>query len=148
MQEIEIVVKPFSELSGLEVYQILKLRQDIFIVEQLCPFPDIDDLDQKCDHLLAYSHDELVGYTRLSAPGVTLKNASVGRIVVAEKARNTGMGSRIVAKSMEILRELYPGKVIEISAQLYLKSFYEKHGFKTVGADYLLDGIPHVKMKA
>lgn len=148
MSNIEIRIKSFSELSGSEVYELLKLRQDIFIVEQLCPFPDIDDLDQKCDHLFAYSGADLVGYTRLSAPGVILKHPSVGRIVVAQKARNTGLGGVIVSKSMEFLKAKYPEKPIEISAQVYLKSFYGKHGFKPVEADYLLDGIPHVKMIA
>jgi ElaA protein len=144
--DIEFEVKRFDELSVLEVYKILRLRAKIFIVEQECIYQDIDDKDQKAYHVIGYKDKEIVAYTRLFDAGDYFENASIGRVVVSEKERKYGYGHSLIKESISTIETHFKTKVIKISAQTYLKKFYETHGFEQIGEEYLEDGIPHIAM--
>ncbi|MFC4221752.1 GNAT family N-acetyltransferase [Flagellimonas marina] len=143
---MEAVVKTFEELSTQELYQILRLRSEVFVVEQDCVYQDIDNMDQKALHVLGLKDGELVAYTRMFKPGDYFENASIGRVVVAQKQRKYGYGKQIMQVSMAALAQRFPKTTIEISAQKYLLKFYTELGFTTQGEEYLEDGIPHVRM--
>lgn len=143
---MEAVVKTFEELSTQELYQILRLRSEVFVVEQDCVYQDIDNMDQKALHVLGLKDGELVAYTRMFKPRDYFENASIGRVVVAQKQRKYGYGKQIMQVSMAALAQRFPKTTIEISAQKYLLKFYTELGFTTQGEEYLEDGIPHVRM--
>ncbi|OUS02363.1 GNAT family N-acetyltransferase [Flavobacteriales bacterium 33_180_T64] len=143
---IEIKIKSFPELSTLELYQLLQLRSEVFVVEQFCVYQDIDNKDQIALHVLGYKDDELVGYTRIFKSGDYFENASIGRVVVRESYREHKFGYTIMNASIEAIKEHFKESKIKISAQTYLKRFYNNLGFKEVGAEYLEDGIPHKGM--
>ncbi|MEW2920619.1 GNAT family N-acetyltransferase [Muricauda sp. ANG21] len=143
---MEAVVKTFEELSTQELYQILRLRSEIFVVEQDCVYQDIDNKDQKALHVLGLKDGELVAYTRMFKPGDYFENASIGRVVVAQKQRKYGYGKQIMQVSLAAIAQRFPKTTIEISAQKYLLKFYTELGFTTQGEEYLEDGIPHVRM--
>lgn len=143
---MEAVVKTFEELSTQELYQILRLRSEVFVVEQDCVYQDIDNMDQKALHVLGLKDGELVAYTRMFKPRDYFENASIGRVVVAQKQRKYGYGKQIMQVSMAALAQRFPKTTIEISAQKYLLKFYTELGFTTRGEEYLEDGIPHVRM--
>lgn len=138
----------FKELNTTELYQILQLRNEVFIVEQNCPFQDLDDKDLKCYHLMGFDTDtqKVVAYTRIVPAGVSYIEASIGRVVTSSIARKGGIGRQLMQKSIELLEELYGGASIKIGAQLYLKKFYESFGFQQVEEIYLEDGIEHILM--
>jgi ElaA protein len=138
--------RAFSELSAAELYAALRLRAEVFVVEQNCVFQDLDGQDPGCEHLLDYEGEALVGYLRLMPPGLKYDLPSIGRVVTAKSARGTGRGKLLFAEGVRRLREKYPGREARISAQAYLRSFYEAFGFAIDGAEYLDDGIPHVDM--
>lgn len=142
---MEFLIKKFTELSVTEVYELLKLRSEIFVVEQNCVYLDADGKDQKAIHLLGYLNGELVAYARIFAPGVYFHNASIGRVVVNQNYRRDGYGLLLVKKAVQVCKQLHSGP-ITISAQQYLERFYTSLGFKTVSAVYLEDDIPHVEM--
>ena len=133
-------IKHFSELSKLELYEMLKLRNEVFVVEQKCYYQDCDGHDLDAHHLLCYD-DELVGYLRILKPGVTYDEASIGRVVVKETHRSHKVGKKIMVAAIEYLEP-----PIRISAQEYLLSFYKSLGFVQVSEMYLEDDIPHVEM--
>lgn len=138
---------PFQELSLYELYDILKLRQEVFIVEQDCPYLDADGKDRKAFHIMFCKDSELIAYTRLLAPGASYeKYASIGRVINAEKERGKGIGKELMVYSIEKCKELFPDKSIKISAQVYLEKFYKSLGFEETGDRYLEDGIPHMAM--
>lgn len=143
---IDISVKLFSELDTQELYEILQLRSEVFVVEQDCVYQDIDGKDEKALHLLAYKDEKLVGYTRIFKPGDYFDEASIGRVVVKEKERQYGFGYDIMNASIEAIKKYFKTSEIRISAQTYLKRFYNNLGFKEVGEEYLEDGIPHINM--
>lgn len=143
---MEAVVKKFDELSTIELYQILRLRSEVFVVEQDCVYQDIDNKDQKALHVLGLKNGELVAYTRMFKPGDYFENASIGRVVVAQEQRKYGYGKQIMQVSMAALAQRFPKTTLEISAQKYLLKFYTELGFTAVGEEYLEDGIPHVRM--
>ncbi len=143
---LEIKTKYFSELTTTELYEMLQLRSEVFVVEQDCVYQDIDFKDQKAVHILGYNNDKLVAYTRIFKPGDYFIEASIGRVVVAEKERKYGFGHVIMDHSIEALKTYFNETIIKISAQKYLKSFYELHDFIQVSDDYLEDGIPHIGM--
>ncbi len=143
---MDCTVKNFSELSTSELYQILHLRSEVFVVEQDCVYQDIDFKDQKALHVLGILEDKIVAYTRIFKPNDYFKNASIGRVVVQEKYRKFGFGHKIMKASIEAIHTFFNELEITISAQLYLKKFYETHGFLQVEESYLEDGIPHIKM--
>ena len=143
---MEFQIKLFSELNTTELYQILQLRSEVFVVEQDCVYQDIDFKDQKALHVFGFKNDKVVAYTRIFKPGDYFENASIGRVVVAEKERKFGYGHLIMKASISAIKNNFKVDEITISAQKYLKKFYETHQFKQVGEEYLEDGIPHIRM--
>ena len=141
-----ILVKKFSELTIKELYCILQLRSEVFVVEQDCVYQDIDFKDQKALHVLGYKKEELIAYTRIFKPGDYFKNSSIGRVVVKESYRKLNYGHQIMDASLQTIKEYFKVDPITISAQKYLKNFYEFHNFYQVGEPYLEDGIPHIRM--
>ncbi len=140
--------KHFEELNTRELYQILQLRNEVFIVEQNCPFQDLDDKDFDCRHLIGFDNDsqKILAYTRIVPPRVSYEEASIGRVVTSPLARKEGIGKELMQKSIELVEELYGGVSIKIGAQFYLKKFYESFGFQQIENVYLEDGIEHILM--
>lgn len=143
---MEASVKRFEELSLIELYQILQLRSEVFVVEQSCIYQDLDGKDQKAIHVLGTKEGKLVAYTRIFRPGHYFKDTSIGRVVVKEPYRKDGYGKKIMKASLLYISEKLKEKTIELSAQTYLVRFYNGLGFKEKGVEYLEDGIPHIKM--
>jgi ElaA protein len=139
--------KFFSELSNLEVYKILQLRNEVFIVEQNCVYQDCDNKDLKAWHLCGWDGENLVAYTRLFDKGISYPDAaSIGRVITAPTVRGKNLGKELMLRSIEKIEELFGKTEIRISAQLYLKHFYESFSFVQNGASYLEDGIEHISM--
>ena len=144
-------VKKFDDLTPHELYAILRLRSEVFVVEQDCVFQDMDNKDQLCYHLMGWQNDtdqsmELITYTRLVPPGVSYDFPSIGRVVTSPATRGSGMGKLLMEKSIEELENLFGKRPIKIGAQLYLKAFYESLGFKQSSDIYDEDGIDHIEM--
>ena len=145
--ELQWVFKPFAELANQELYALLRLRSEVFVVEQNCVFLDMDDKDQPCHHLLGYKGDLLAAYTRIVPAGISYDNyASIGRVVTSPQARGEGRGKELMEESIKRLHGLYGIVPIKIGAQLYLKKFYESLGFQQCGEVYDEDGIDHIPM--
>ncbi|MCS4300982.1 GNAT family N-acetyltransferase [Chryseobacterium sp. BIGb0232] len=142
----EFFIKSFEELSTLELYNILKLRSEIFIIEQNCVYQDIDDKDLKCHHLMCLVDGNLAGYTRIVPHGLTYEDASIGRVVIGSDYRGLGLGKQLMENSIKGCQDILKESKIRISAQLYLLKFYNALGFKEVGSSYDEDGIPHIEM--
>lgn len=143
---INFQIKTFQELTTTELYKILQLRAEVFIVEQNCVYQDVDFKDQKAIHILGFKNNKIIAYTRIFKPGDYFNNASIGRVVVAENERKFGYGHHLVKASITAIKNNFKVDKITISAQKYLKFFYENHQFKQAGNEYLEDGIPHIKM--
>ena len=139
-------IKSFSELTTQELYDVLQLRSEVFVVEQNCVYQDIDRKDQKALHVLGYKNESLIAYTRIFKPGDYFEKASIGRVVVAKNQRQFTYGYTIMEASIEAIKHHFNETEIKISAQKYLKAFYENLGFKQIGEEYLEDGIPHIGM--
>ncbi|PZX54930.1 GNAT family N-acetyltransferase [Algoriphagus chordae] len=144
--ELITVIKPFDELSNRELYAIIKLRNEVFVVEQDCVFQDADDKDQLAFHVMIKSSDFLVAYARVLPAGTTFAEASIGRVVSDKKARGTGAGKRLMKDSIAFVKSEYGSCTIRIGAQTYLNEFYKSLGFEDAGERYLEDGIEHVEM--
>jgi ElaA protein len=140
-------IKRFDELTLDELYNILQLRNEIFIVEQNCMYKDLDGKDQSAWHLMATEDDKLIAYTRILPPGVSYNDPAIGRVVTSPSKRGSGSGRELMKRSIEACERLFGTISITLSAQVYLKSFYGSFGFIVVGEEYLEDGIPHIKMK-
>ena len=141
------VIKKFSELSTEEIYNILKLRSEVFVVEQNCVYQDIDEKDQKAIHLFIEKNNEIIAYTRIFKKGDYYEeNPSIGRVVVSKKERGKNLGKEIMLNSIEFIKKELEGRKIELSAQKYLDKFYRDLDFYSEGEDYLEDGIPHQRM--
>jgi ElaA protein len=139
--------KFFSELSNAEVYKILQLRNEVFIVEQNCVYQDCDNKDFKAWHLCAWNEENLVAYTRLFDKGISYPDAaSIGRVLTAPAFRGQNLGKELMLHSIKKIGELFGETTIRISAQLYLKRFYESFSFVQKGGVYLEDGIEHICM--
>ena len=143
---MEFKVKSFSELTTDELYKILQLRSEVFVVEQDCVYQDLDFKDQKALHVIGIKNDKIIAYTRIFKPGEYFKEASIGRVVVDQKERKFGYGHDLMKASIKATQEKFQTQEITISAQVYLKKFYESHGFIKSGEEYLEDGIPHIEM--
>ena len=139
--------KTFDELSTQELYQILRLRSEIFVVEQNCVYQDIDNKDQKALHVFGTVDGEIVAHSRLFKPGDYFEFSSIGRVVVDEKHRDKNFGHELIDQSILEINRRFNVQNITISAQLYLKKFYESHGFVATSETYLEDDIPHIEMK-
>lgn len=145
--ELHYVTKHFSKLSAAELYEILTLRINIFVVEQHCPYPECDDKDKDAWHVMGYNdRQELVAYARILAPGVSYDSSSIGRVVVKEDHRKHKLGYQLMERAISETLSLYNTKTITISAQYHLENFYGKLGFKSKGDVYPEDDIPHIKM--
>ncbi len=138
----------FNELSNTQLYQLLKLRVDVFVVEQNCPYPDLDDKDHQAGvyHLLGYQDDQLVACARLLAPDISYPQVSIGRIATAPPFRKHGLGKQLLTTAIQQCEQYWPQKDIQIGAQVYLLNFYQSFGFKRHSQNYLEDGIEHLDM--
>lgn len=143
---LEIIVKSFEALTKKELYNLLQLRSEVFVVEQDCVYQDIDGKDQKALHVLGFKDDKLIAYTRIFKPGDYFTEASIGRVVVTKNERQFKYGYDIMKASINAIKTHYNEGLIKISAQCYLKQFYTNLGFKAVGEEYLEDDIPHIAM--
>lgn len=144
---LKINIKSFSEFTTQQLYDVLQLRSQVFVVEQNCVYQDIDSKDQKALHILGYKNAILVAYTRVFEAGDYFKeNASIGRVVVKETERKYNYGYAIMEASIKAIESRYNTNKIAISAQTYLKKFYNNLGFVEIGEEYLEDDIPHIKM--
>ena len=150
-------IKPFMELSSIELHDLFRLRQQAFVVEQECAFAEIDGIDPQCVHVLGWRVDEpqqakvtreLIACSRVVPPGLRFADPSIGRVVTELSVRGTGLGRVLMRETMKALRALYGPTSVSISAQLRLQKFYADLGFVTVGEIYQEDGIPHVVMRA
>ena len=146
MRLMKFKVKKFSKLSVNELYDLLQLRQQIFVLEQNCIYLDADGLDKKCLHLLGIVDKKIVAYARIIPAGISYTTPSIGRVVIAEKHRGKKYAYTLMEKAIELAVSKMKAKKITISAQLYLKDFYGKLDFKTVGDVYLDCDLPHLKM--
>lgn len=136
----------FNDLSPIQLYEALRLRSDVFVVEQSCPYPDADGNDDKCHHLMGYANDALVAYARLISAHVTYPYISIGRVVSSPAYRRRGAGKELMQKAIAQCFILFGEQAIKIGAQLYLKRFYESFGFRQCAPGYDEDGIPHIPM--
>jgi ElaA protein len=144
---MQTVLKPFDALAPAELYKLLQLRQDVFIIEQHCIYRDLDDKDVFCHHLFLEKEGEILAYCRLVPPGISYEGSvSIGRVSTARSQRMEGLGLLLMEKAMESAAQLWPGVPVCISAQAYLEKFYFKFGFSTISEPYLEDDIPHIKM--
>jgi len=143
---LSIQVKIFNELTINELYELLQLRSEVFVIEQDCVYQDIDYKDQKALHILGVKNGKIVAYTRVFKPSDYFEEASIGRVVVAENKRKFKYGYDIMEASIKAILEYYNETKIKISAQTYLKKFYNNLDFKQIGEEYLEDGIPHIAM--
>lgn len=145
MSHIKWTCQTFEQLSKEDLYLILMERVNVFVVEQTCPYPEIDHRDQEALHLIAKENGTIVAYCRIFQNGIMYKEASIGRVLVTQAGRKKGYGKMLLIKALEKLSELGETSV-KIQAQAYLKSFYESFGFKAVSDVYDEDGIPHFDM--
>ena len=142
---MELIIKHFSQLSAEELFEIYRLRVSVFIVEQRCPYQDVDDADRTAYHLWLRDENGIAAYARLLPPGVTFPTAAIGRVIAVR--RRCGLGTRIVDAAINAAREKLSADVITIEAQVYARSLYEKAGFVQTSEEFLEDGIPHVQMQ-
>jgi ElaA protein len=141
MPKITTQWQRFEQLSPDALYEILRFRQSIFVVEQRSPYPDLDGLDQEAWHLLSRAEGELAGYLRLME-----KPVRIGRLAVAARCRGHGLGRRLMEEALLFCSEHYPAQDIVLAAQLYLAPFYESFGFAVISEPYDDFGVPHVEM--
>jgi len=140
------VFKKFDELSATEMYAIMQLRNEVFVVEQNCVYQDADGKDQVSWHLTGWDGENLAAYTRIIPPGTSYKEASIGRVVTSPRYRGTGAGRELMKLSISKAFSQFHCTEIKIGAQLYLTRFYQSLGFSQTGPEYLEDGIPHIEM--
>ncbi|WP_028125289.1 GNAT family N-acetyltransferase [Eremococcus coleocola] len=137
----------FNELTTDQLYQLLKVRCDIFIVEQTCPYPDIDNLDPKCRHLFLEDQGQVLAYCRLIPAGLSYPAVSIGRVLCREDQRGKGYSRTMMEAAIAYAKDQWQANTIEISAQNYLKAFYESLDFQAISDVYLEDDIPHIDMR-
>ena len=143
---MKITVFKYQDLGQERLYEILKLRLEVFVVEQKCAYQDLDNKDEKALHLVGEENNKIIAYTRIFRKGDFFKNSSIGRVLVKKEYRNRDYGRIIMRRSIEKLKEDPKEEKIELSAQKYLLKFYSELGFEKKGEEYLEDNIPHVKM--
>jgi ElaA protein len=144
--KLRFVTKKFEELSTEELYDILRLRQEVFIVEQNCAYLDADGKDFSSLHVLGFAEDELVAYCRLVMPGISYSEVSIGRVISAAKHRGRKFGIALMHYALSEIQSIFGPVPVRIGAQSYLKKFYESFGFRDLNEPYLEDGIPHLIM--
>jgi ElaA protein len=140
----------FADLTPAQLYEVLVQRQQVFILEQTCLYPDMDGLDLEAHHLLGWRIEngkrELAAYLRILAPGAKYTEMSIGRVLTTPAARGSGVGRELLARGIEYAEHLHPGHRIKIGAQAYLEQFYQSFGFRTISEPYDEDGIMHIDM--
>ncbi len=141
---MECRVKRFHELTVDELYDLLKLRTDVFVVEQKCPYPELDGLDREALHVWLSDEGGIAACLRVMDRGAESEYVSIGRVVAAR--RRQGLGTRVLREGIRAAREYFSAEHIYLEAQTYAQGLYEKQGFRAVSGEFLLDGIPHVKM--
>lgn len=146
MTNIDWKIKTFSELTTAELYEIIKARVNVFVVEQDCPYSDLDDNDQKAIHLWAEKEGEVLAYCRIFDKGIKYPETSIGRVVTTENGRGTGLGKQLISYAIDIIENRLRTTEVRISAQDYLLKFYSDFGFEDTGKKYLEDNIPHTEM--
>ena len=140
------ILKEFTQLSPEELYAIIRLRNEVFVIEQNCIYQDADNKDQASLHLCGWADNELIAYTRLMPPGLSYKESSIGRVVTSPAHRKTGAGRELMQVSIQKAFDVFNSSTIKIGAQVYLKKFYQSLGFEQCSDMYLEDGIPHIMM--
>ena len=143
---INWICKKFVALTPHELYTIMQLRNEVFVVEQNCVYQDADNRDQLSFHLMGWKNNQLLAYTRIIPPGIVYVEPSIGRVVTSPASRGTGIGRELMERSIEHIYTLYGKTPIRLGSQLYLKQFYTSLGFSETGDIYLEDGIPHIEM--
>lgn len=143
---MDIKIKSYDELNKTELYEILRARTAVFVVEQQCPYQEVDNKDQYAIHVMGIEKGQLLAYTRIFNAGDNTPEASIGRVLVATSHRNKGLGREIMKASLEAVKTRLKRNTVAVSAQRYLEKFYEDLGFQIIGNPYLEDGIPHIKM--
>lgn len=138
--------KKFEELTPKELYEILQLRVTVFMVEQNCLYNECDGKDFECNQLWCTLEGQIIASCRIVPPGVSYAEPSIGRVVSHPEFRHLKLGYQLMRHSLEIIQNHYPTRPVKISAQSYLKNFYEKFGFEQVSEEYLEDGLPHLEM--
>lgn len=141
---MELVVKTFPQLTLEEFYDVLKLRIDVFVVEQNCPYPELDGRDKDAIHVWLRDEEGIQAYLRVMDRGVASEYPAIGRVIAVK--RRCGLGTRIVRAGIDVARQRFGAEKIYLEAQVYAKSLYEKQGFRPISGEFLEDGIPHVKM--
>ena len=142
-----IEIKKFDELTARELYDVLKLRQDVFVIEQTCIYPDMDGCDFVYHHALMRNQaGELIGYLRILPPGQTFDTVAIGRVLVREDARGRGAARQLMTEALNFIRDTLMQRQVKLSAQQYLIKFYESLGFAAISEGYVEDGIPHIDM--
>lgn len=144
--QIQWLLKKFEELTPYQLYAILQLRNEVFVVEQSCVFQDADDKDQNAYHLMGFAANKLVAYTRIIPPDEIYEQPSIGRVVTSPSVRGKGTGKELMQQSIDAVYTLFGKQSIKIGAQLYLKKFYASFGFEQTSDVYLEDGIEHIYM--
>lgn len=141
---MEIRAKRFEELDIYELYEILKLRVDVFVVEQNCPYPELDEKDKAAWHVYIRENGAITAYLRVLDAGVSFPEVGIGRVISAR--RRCGLGTMLLREGIKVARERMDAKVIKLEAQTYARAFYEAQGFRQTSDEFLEDGIPHVEM--
>ncbi len=144
--EYTITVKHFKDLNNIEVYQILRLRNEVFVVEQNIAYQDADNKDIYCYHLMFHEAKELIAYARLVPPGLSYETTSIGRVTTSKQIRGKGMGKELMIVAINNCYAFFGKSLITISAQVYTQAFYESLGFSATGEVYDEDGIEHIRM--
>lgn len=142
---MELVVKHFSELTAEELLEIYKLRVSVFVVEQKCPYQEVDDADRTAYHLWLKDADGIEAYARLLPQGAAFPTAAIGRVIAVK--RRCGLGGKIVEAAIRVAKATLHADKLTIEAQVYARSLYEKHGFQQSSEEFLEDGIPHIQMQ-
>ncbi len=146
-QPVRWRVEPFEQLERIELYRLLAARIEVFVVEQNCPYPELDGRDPQAWHIWAEAPDgQPLAYARLLPPGVSYREPSIGRVLTARAGRGRGLGRKLMLLALEQCQQRFPGQGVRIGAQQYLQAFYQSLGFSTVRGPYLEDGIPHLEM--
>lgn len=142
---MELVVKHFSELTAKELFEIYKLRVSVFVVEQKCPYQEVDDADRTAYHLWLKDADGIEAYARVLPQGAAFPTAAIGRVIAVK--RRCGLGCKIVEAAIRVAKATLHADKLTIEAQVYARSLYEKHGFQQSSEEFLEDGIPHIQMQ-
>ena len=140
------ILKKFDELTPQELYAIMQLRNEVFVVEQNCVYQDADNKDPASYHFMGWHSDKLLAYTRILPPGIAYPQPSIGRVVTSPAARGGGIGKQLMEQSMMQIKNLFGTVPVKIGAQLYLQKFYTQLGFQQTSDTYMEDGIEHIEM--